>query len=206
MGFIRPTTRQQRQVGQFRGKEEITLSGLHACESPSSGSIGNIVSTGNTPRHTQTLLTSASPVVVPFPCAYRSLPCMFFTSKAIVPDLYDRPLTLSVLVHQHQAEKTPKGVCEQNQMWLSVIQWLQPPTGTRCNKSHLFLRCSKLWVSLHEVCATACFPFPTMFREQIQRSAFSIRNSAMGANAGLQPMPCFHDPVSKAFCRAHGKM
>ena len=29
-----------------------------------------------------------------------------FTSKVIVPDLYDRPLTLRVLVHQHQAENT----------------------------------------------------------------------------------------------------
>lgn len=29
-----------------------------------------------------------------------------FTSKVIVPDLYDRPLTLHVLVHQHQAENT----------------------------------------------------------------------------------------------------
>lgn len=31
-----------------------------------------------------------------------------FTSKVIVPDLYDRPLTLRVLVHQHQAEKHPR--------------------------------------------------------------------------------------------------
>lgn len=29
-----------------------------------------------------------------------------FTSKVTVPDLYDRPLTLHVLVHQHQAENT----------------------------------------------------------------------------------------------------
>lgn len=68
--------------------------------------------------------------------AHRSLAVHVFTSKAIAPDLYDGPLTLSVLVHQHQAEKTPKGVREQKQMWLSVIQRPQPPTGIRRNKSH----------------------------------------------------------------------
>lgn len=56
--------------------------------------------------------SSSPPLLVSFSFPPQVLPVSsimhVFTSKVIVPDLYDRPLTLRVLVHQHQAEKHPR--------------------------------------------------------------------------------------------------
>lgn len=64
---------------------------------------GNIFSAGNAPRLSDSDNLSKRVVV---PVCLLLTRVHVFTSKAIVPDLYDRPLTLSVLVHQHQAENT----------------------------------------------------------------------------------------------------
>lgn len=85
-------------------------------------SFGNIISAGNTFRYSGHALytpdNTYKPCIVPLPppvLFFLSLPQVFlpvsgimhvFTSKVIVPDLYDRSLTLRVLVHQHQAENT----------------------------------------------------------------------------------------------------
>lgn len=81
-------------------------------------SFGNIISAGNTQtsRSNYTLhITPTNLSCPPFLLFYSSLLPLFlpvsgimhvFTSKVIVPDLYDRPLTLRVLVQQHQEENT----------------------------------------------------------------------------------------------------
>lgn len=93
---------------QFRGEEEIILD---SCMYVSSGrwvtkqrvSWKYHFSSSDTPRHSDSD-NFCKPAVVPV-CLL--LACVHvFTSKAIVPDLYDRPLTVSVLVRQHQAENT----------------------------------------------------------------------------------------------------
>lgn len=99
-------------MGRFRGEGEITLFTCHVGgytyvswkrESPGRGSFGNLNLAGNKPRHSDSN-NFCKPLSFPV-CSL--LACVHvFTSKAIVPDLYDRPLTLSVLVHQHQAENT----------------------------------------------------------------------------------------------------
>lgn len=69
-----------------------------------------------------------------------------FTSKVIVPDLYDRPLTLRVLVHQHQAEKHPRACVSRTKS--GSLSFNRCNLQLECTPTNHIYSCTvKTWVS-----------------------------------------------------------
>lgn len=125
------------------------------------------------------------PVCSPLACVH------VFTSKAIVPDLYDRPLTLSVLVHQHQAENT------QGRVWAKPNVALCHSVAATSNRNTLqqITSISALFKAAsqsHKVCCRLfffLFFFPQNVLGANSVNCSSIRKSAMGIMAGVRPVP-----------------
>lgn len=125
------------------------------------------------------------PVCSPLACVH------VFTSKAIVPDLYDRPLTLSVLVHQHQAENT------QGRVWAKPNVALCHSVAATSNRNTLqqITSISALFKAAsqsHKVCCRLFFFLFFSSHNVLGANSvncFSIRKPAMGTMAGVRPIP-----------------